>query len=81
VISDQLSVYYTQEGNKLNFLKNKNHLIKPQRGDINIAWGSAPGNPSYDHVEYSYQLSLEGLKTILRKSALVLKTKEVFRIK
>jgi hypothetical protein len=25
---------------------------KPQRGDINIAWGSAPGNPSYDHVEY-----------------------------
>jgi hypothetical protein len=43
---------YTQEGNKLNFLRNKNHLFKPQRGEINIAWGSAPGNPSYDHVEY-----------------------------
>jgi hypothetical protein len=34
-------------------LKNKNHLFKLQRGDINIAWGSAPGNPSYDHVEYN----------------------------
>jgi hypothetical protein len=44
---------YTQEGNKLNFLRNQNHLFKPQRGDINIAWGSAPGNPSYDHVEYN----------------------------
>jgi hypothetical protein len=43
---------YTQEGNKLNFLRNKNHFEKPQRGDINIAWGNAPGNPSYDHVEY-----------------------------
>jgi hypothetical protein len=43
---------YTQDGNKLDFLRNKNHLFKPQRGDINIAWGSAPGNPSYDHVEY-----------------------------
>jgi hypothetical protein len=41
---------YTQEGNKLNFLRNKNHFEKPQRGDINIAWGNAPGNPSYDHV-------------------------------
>jgi hypothetical protein len=27
-------------------------IEKPQRGDLNIAWGSAPGNPSYDHVEY-----------------------------
>jgi hypothetical protein len=44
---------YTQEGNKLDFLRNKNHLLKPQRGEINIAWGSAPGNPSYDHVEYT----------------------------
>jgi hypothetical protein len=26
---------------------------KPQRGDINTAWGSAPGNPSYAHVEYT----------------------------
>jgi hypothetical protein len=45
---------YTQDGNKLDFLRNKNHLFKPQRGDINIAWGSAPGNPSYDHVEYNF---------------------------
>jgi hypothetical protein len=42
----------TQEGNKLGFLRNKNHFEKPQRGDLNIAWGNAPGNPSYDHVEY-----------------------------
>jgi hypothetical protein len=34
-------------------LRNKNYLFKPQRGDINIAWGNAPGNPSYDRVEYS----------------------------
>jgi hypothetical protein len=53
VISYQLSVIsYTQEGNKLDFLRNKNHFEKPQRGDINTAWGSAPGNPNYDHVEY-----------------------------
>jgi hypothetical protein len=32
-------------------LRNKNNSLKPQRGDINIAWGSAPGNPSYDHIE------------------------------
>jgi hypothetical protein len=62
---------YTQEGNKLNFLRNKNHLFKPQRGDINIAWGSAPGNPSYDHVEYSYSesrstiFSLAGVQTLV----------------
>jgi hypothetical protein len=31
----------------------QNHFEKPQRGDINIAWGNAPGNPSYAHVEYS----------------------------
>jgi hypothetical protein len=43
---------YTQEGNKLDFLRNQNNFEKPQRGEINIAWGSAPGNPSYDHVEY-----------------------------
>jgi hypothetical protein len=42
---------YIQEGNKLDFLRNKNNFEKPQRGDINTAWGSAPGNPSYDHVE------------------------------
>jgi hypothetical protein len=41
----------TQEGNKLDFLRNKNNFEKPQRGEINIAWGSAPGNPNYDHVE------------------------------
>jgi hypothetical protein len=35
----------------LGFLRKKNHFEKPQRGDLNIAWGSAPGNPSYDHVE------------------------------
>ena len=44
---------YTQEGNKLDFLRNKNHFEKPQRGEINTAWGSAPGNPSYDHAEYN----------------------------
>jgi hypothetical protein len=47
------SVTYTQEGNKLDFLRNKNNFEKPQRGEINIAWGSAPGNPNYDHVEYN----------------------------
>jgi hypothetical protein len=29
----------------------KSKSRKPQRGDINTAWGSAPGNPSYAHVE------------------------------
>jgi hypothetical protein len=63
VISFQLSVfsYYTQEGNKLDFLRNKNHLFKPQRGEINTAWGSAPGNPSYDHVEYIKEIRFFGL--------------------
>jgi hypothetical protein len=45
---------YTQEGNKLDFLINENNFEKPQRGEINTAWGSAPGNPSYDHAEYKY---------------------------
>jgi hypothetical protein len=31
---------------------------KPQRGDINIAWGSALGNPSYAHVEYNQKLEM-----------------------
>jgi hypothetical protein len=42
------NLVYTQEGNKLDFLRN---LKKPQRGEINIAWGNAPGNPNYDRVE------------------------------
>jgi|GEM_PF-3619454 len=51
---------YTQEGNKRDFLRNKNNFEKPQRGEINTAWGSAPGNPSYDHVEYNNHLRLTG---------------------
>jgi hypothetical protein len=52
----------TQDGNKRDFFRNKNHLFKPQRGDINIAWGSAPGNPSYDHVEYNNLGSITALR-------------------
>jgi hypothetical protein len=41
---------YTQKKNKLDFLRNLSYpsitTFKPQRGDINIAWGSALGNPS-----------------------------------
>jgi hypothetical protein len=36
--------------------------IKPQRGDINIAWGNAPGNPSYAHVEYTTSLIKKRIK-------------------
>jgi hypothetical protein len=31
----------------------KQKYEKPQRGDINIAWGIAPGNQNYAHVEYN----------------------------
>ena len=40
---------YTQDGNKLDFLRNQNSRgtspSKPQRDDINIARGTAPGKP------------------------------------
>ncbi len=36
--------------------------FKPQRGDINIARGNAPGNPSYAHVEYMSQSWSFGLQ-------------------
>jgi hypothetical protein len=57
---------YTQEGNKLDFFKNKNNFEKPQRGEINTAWGSAPGNLS---GKSKMGQVVELIGTILRKKS------------
>jgi hypothetical protein len=55
-----LNEFILKKGTNWTKRETFHHLFKPQRGDINIAWGSAPGNPSnapgnpsYDRVEYS----------------------------
>ncbi|OQY49779.1 MAG: hypothetical protein DRR08_08740 [Candidatus Parabeggiatoa sp. nov. 2] len=52
---------YTQDGNKLDFLGNKNSkdvaLGKPQRGEINIAKGIAPGKPQRGDINKAWGIA------------------------